>query len=506
MYPSTMRALVVVRLSSLSDESTSPERQRAVCQRFCDDRGWEVIDTAEDLDVSASTSSPFERPALKPWLERPGEYDVIVVWRLDRLVRKVSHLARMIEWSEQHDVNLVSATEPFDLSTPLGRALVYLIGVFAEMEATAISERNTQAAAHNIRAGKYRGGTPPLGYRPVEVGGGWRFQPDPETLPLLREVIDRILAGDRPGTVCRDLNARGELTSADRHRVRQGNEPLGARWQSMNLTREITSPTMLGQVVSRPFTGKRTDKGRKVYGEPAVVRGDDGAPIVRAAPLIDRERFERLCAAVGATKGKHTPYGGHQALLLGVISCAECGSPYWLGKGRSHKYYRCGAQQQRGESCGSRAVRQDIADEFVTEHLIADFGDVERMRRVYEPAEDHAAELADVNAELIDVAGLIGTGPFRSGPARLRLEQRAEALDRRREVLEATPSRAAGYRLEPTGQTFGRYWEELDDTERGQFLQDHRVRLEYRHLRGEGPDFHLVWSDLETLRNAAVSG
>src|SRR5205807_416566 len=111
-----------------------------------------VVGVAEDLDVSASKTTPFERPKLRLWLDRPADYEVIVFWRVDRLVRRVTHLARMIEWGDEHHIDLVSATEPqFDLTTPIGRAVAFMVGVFAEMEADAISARTTQAAEHNIR-------------------------------------------------------------------------------------------------------------------------------------------------------------------------------------------------------------------------------------------------------------------------------------------------------------------------------------------------------------------
>lgn len=54
------RALIVVRLSRLTDESTSPEHQRAACEQYCASRGWDVVGVAEDLDVSAGNTSPFE--------------------------------------------------------------------------------------------------------------------------------------------------------------------------------------------------------------------------------------------------------------------------------------------------------------------------------------------------------------------------------------------------------------------------------------------------------------
>jgi len=84
-----MRALIVVRLSRVTDATTSPERQLAACRELCDRRGYEVVGVVEDLDVSAGSRSPFDRPQAGDWLSnRLGEFDVIVFFRADRIVRR----------------------------------------------------------------------------------------------------------------------------------------------------------------------------------------------------------------------------------------------------------------------------------------------------------------------------------------------------------------------------------------------------------------------------------
>ncbi|RUP35932.1 MAG: recombinase family protein, partial [Gordonia sp. (in: high G+C Gram-positive bacteria)] len=87
------RALIVTRLSRSTEASTSIDRQKRACRKLCKERGYDVIDTVEDPDVSAATK-PFDRPELGPWLnDRHPEYDVIVVYRMDRLVRRLLDLA-----------------------------------------------------------------------------------------------------------------------------------------------------------------------------------------------------------------------------------------------------------------------------------------------------------------------------------------------------------------------------------------------------------------------------
>ncbi|MFB9926336.1 recombinase family protein [Amycolatopsis halotolerans] len=493
------RVLIVVRLSNLTDETTSPERQLGVCERYCADRDWTVVGVAEDLDVSASTTSPFERPSLKKWLDRADEYDVIVFWRVDRLVRRVVHLAQMIEWSERNSVNLISATEAhFDLSTSIGQALAIFVGVFAQMESDATSERTTQTFAHNIRAGKYRGGYPPFGYRPEKVDGEWRYVHDPVTSELARSLVTRVLDGELPTTICRDLNERKVPTPQDHFRAQQGKPTTGALWRTSNLVRALQSPTLLGHVV---LSESEKKGGKKVYTDRSVLRGDDGAPVVRSAPLIDAGTFARLQQALSDRAGQRTPYKKSRALLLRVLYCGVCGGRMYQNKGRAHVYYRC-VSASLGTACGNASIEVGQADDFVTGQLMDDFGDVQMTRKIFDPGEDHAVELADLEAELIDVAGLIGTGAFRSGPARVRLEVRAMALEDRRQALAALPYRPAGYRFEATGKTFREHWDSLTGQGKNMFLREHSVRAEARKPEGEGLSLSVTFGELPELIRA----
>src|SRR3954453_8503321 len=130
-----MRALIVVRLSRVTDATTSPERQLEACRQLCSQRGYEVVGVAEDLDVTAATA-PFDRPQLGDWLtNRLGEFDVLVFYRMDRIVRRLLDLADLIRWCQQHAVKVISASEQFlDLTQPFGDIIALLVAKVAEME------------------------------------------------------------------------------------------------------------------------------------------------------------------------------------------------------------------------------------------------------------------------------------------------------------------------------------------------------------------------------------
>jgi hypothetical protein len=73
-----LRALSAIRLSVRTDETTSPARQRAANSNEAARRGAVVVGEAEDLDVSATKTTPFDRPELGAWLQHPDDFDMII--------------------------------------------------------------------------------------------------------------------------------------------------------------------------------------------------------------------------------------------------------------------------------------------------------------------------------------------------------------------------------------------------------------------------------------------
>jgi len=509
-----MRALIVVRLSRVTDATTSPKRQLQACRELCAKRGWEVVGVAEDLDVSAASTSPFDRPQLGDWLtNRFGEFDVLVVYRMDRLVRRLLDLADVIRWGQDHSVSLVSATESFlDLTAPFGDIVALLVAKVAEMELAAISERNASAARYNIRAGKYRGGIPPWGYLPEQTEGGWRLVQDPDQVAVIREVVERVLAGEPLRSVAHDLTDRKILTPKDRFAQARGRKVKGYAWHSGPLKRSLTSPTLLGQVVAREQLTdnqgrvKRDTKGRKVFGPEMVVRHDDGSPVVRAEPILTPEVFDRLCVELAERENRKEPTKRSTGLLLRVIYCGVCGRPAYRlkgGPGRRPRY-RCSSAQYK-QPCGNKSVSLEYADDAVESLLLGLLGSSERLERVWDSGSDHSAELAEVNETLADLTGLLGTGPYKAGtPQRVRLNERIKHLAARQAELSAESVKPAGWTWQSTGETFSNWWDRQDVTAKNVWLRSMNVRLDYRCSKGvngriEVDKLNLDLGDLDTL-------
>ena len=112
--PTRLRGVRGIRLSVLTDETTSPERQRDSTNTVARDLGIDfgegaALREAIDLGVSASKTSPFERPELGAWLLRPAEFDCLVFWRFDRAIRSMADMHDLAKWAKEHRKMLVFA-------------------------------------------------------------------------------------------------------------------------------------------------------------------------------------------------------------------------------------------------------------------------------------------------------------------------------------------------------------------------------------------------------------
>lgn len=134
--------------------------------------------------VSGAATS---RPGLDKALAALTTGDVLVVWRLDRLGRSLSHLITLVHGLGERGIGFRSLTEGIDTTTAQGKLVFHMMGALAEFERALISER-TRAG---LQAAKARGGR--LGRKPALIAS---------QVEHARKLIQ---AGERPVDVARSL-------------------------------------------------------------------------------------------------------------------------------------------------------------------------------------------------------------------------------------------------------------------------------------------------------------
>lgn len=137
------RAVLYMRVSTLDQ---NPETQRCDLVEMARQRGYEIIHEYVDRISGAKA----RRPGLGDLMHdaRRGRFDAVLVWASDRIARSVKHFLELLDELAHLNVEFVSFREQLDTAGPLGRAVVTIIGVVAELERNLIIER--------VRAGMRR--------------------------------------------------------------------------------------------------------------------------------------------------------------------------------------------------------------------------------------------------------------------------------------------------------------------------------------------------------------
>lgn len=308
------------RLSIETEDTTSPARQKKIIGGRIVERSGVYdpeVDYYEDIDKSGYDET-VERADFDRLMANLDLYDVIVVYRLDRITRRIGRFAEILKKLQEHNVTLISATESFDTSTPLGQAMVWIIMVFAQMESETIGIRMQSAQDHMVRHGRFRGGQRPFGWQvsnTFEVGGLYLTLNEDEA-KFLRKAITDVLAGKSIRSICVEWNDIELQTSR------------GNAWSQGTLSHMLRNPILIGH---------------GIFGE-TVLKDDAGEPIKVAEPLIDDITWVKLQKTLGA-RGKGG--GGAQkglSLLAGIATCALCKRPL-VANARS---YVCPTYNDRG--------------------------------------------------------------------------------------------------------------------------------------------------------------
>src|SRR5438093_88798 len=120
---------------------------------------------SEPLTKGGQSPAPSNNRAVRPALSladaRAKRYDMLLVYRVDRLCRSVRALAQLLEELDQAGVSFRSATEPFDTGDAAGRMMVQMLGVFAEFERATLVDRVIAGMERKAARGEWLGGHAP---------------------------------------------------------------------------------------------------------------------------------------------------------------------------------------------------------------------------------------------------------------------------------------------------------------------------------------------------------
>lgn len=377
-----MKFAMYGRKSVYSDKSDSVSNQERMCREYAEMR-FDV----ESFDVYSDegfTGANTNRPGLKRLMEdiEDGLVDALIVYQLDRISRNVKDFADIYSTLEKKGVMFVSIKENIDTATPIGKAMMYVTMVFAQMERETIAARVTDNMQGLAKRGLWVGGNPPVGYvkKRVEIDGKKHAAifPDPEGVKYVNWIFDTFLESGR------------SLNSMEAAFKKQGIRSLGGAFFSASQIHQILTmpycveamPEIYDFYKSKGCTiddssprekwdgshgvmiyGRTTHKTGKhtiQHPEKWIVCLGIHEPFMPAEKWLDvQKKFENN---IFEKKKKY-----EINLLKGVLRCGKCGclmkvSTWKKKKGVTRSYF-CATRARKGvDFCDMKSVKCDILD------------------------------------------------------------------------------------------------------------------------------------------------
>lgn len=147
-----MKTAIYLRVST---EHQSTDMQRHDLLKYCDLHGISEYEIYSDTYTGTKSSRPeFDRVIAKC---RAGEIDRLIVWKFDRLSRRLRDFLNLMHELSGLGVAVISFKDSFDMSTPMGKAMAQMLLILSELEVENIRERTRAGMAAARARGKQIG-------------------------------------------------------------------------------------------------------------------------------------------------------------------------------------------------------------------------------------------------------------------------------------------------------------------------------------------------------------
>jgi DNA invertase Pin-like site-specific DNA recombinase len=274
MNASTPRRGAILRRVSTDEQEDnfSLDNQQQACRALAQQQGIEIV--ADVCDVHSGYS--LKRPGLSHVRELAAarDIDVLIVWKLDRLSRRITHWGKLLGELEDAHVSITSVMEPWlDTATPIGKHMIMTLVFVAEQERQNFMDRSAAGMRNRAASGLPFGGYAPYGYTAVVAPVKGRASSevvrvalvlDPLTAPRVVWIFERAADGWSTRRIAKELTAQGVPTP--RHATPRTASGTAARSRASSTTSPATGASHQRSAGSKAKKGTRTTSARRVNG------------------------------------------------------------------------------------------------------------------------------------------------------------------------------------------------------------------------------------------------
>jgi len=376
--------VLYARLSVSKDESVSIERQLESGRKYAEARGWTVLGEYVDDGVSATANRPEDRRGWTALLATRG-FDAVVIWKVDRLARRVLDFLHVDEVLRARGAGLVAVEDPIDMTTAQGRAFATMLAVFGEMEAEAMRARVRAARAQLLKDGRWPGGGVPYGYATAANphGAGRVLVKDPDRFEWLEQIVAMARRGEPINAIARWL---------DRADAPLPGKKTASGWSRQTVDGILHNPVLAGMTPYNPGRGR----AGKAVDPMMVVRDSDGNPVVNTRlALLTVDEFQDMVRTVDNRGIPQARKAGQRQstspLLSRVAVCDQCGVYLCRGTNQGKPVLTCPKCRQ--------TIGRTMLDPWIIKKLLRQRGTHPFRDTTVRVGWDVATALGDVHAQ-----------------------------------------------------------------------------------------------------------
>jgi len=211
-----VRVAFYMRVSTVEQlEGFSLEMQKDALLQHVERNGYKHWFTNEKWHFSEQGSGgDMERGELKRLLKmaKNGEFDLVLVWKIDRISRSLSDLLQIFETLNKNGVSFASLKEDIDFTGAIGKLIFQIFGALAEFERENIKMRTTEGKKMSASQGNYTGGSVPYGYEKIKnpSGKGSKLKLIGKEATIVKQIFNWFAYDKKTVTeIAKELNAMG---------------------------------------------------------------------------------------------------------------------------------------------------------------------------------------------------------------------------------------------------------------------------------------------------------
>lgn len=383
------KAAIYSRKSKFTGKGESIENQVQICKQYGISIGLEDFSVYEDEGFSGKN---LDRPEFKKLIQdaRDKKFNALICYRLDRISRNISDFSNLINELQDLGIDFISVREQFDTTTPMGRAMMYIASVFAQLERETISERIRDNMLELAKTGRWLGGQTPLGFESEAIvyydnemneRKMFKLSPVDNELNIVKTIYELYLEKKSLSQVHKYLYINNIKTKMDAEWTKKKiqmvlRNPLYVKasddileyLSKLGMTVAGNADNLHGILTYNKSKGTRTKRETSEW--IAAVSKHEG--------IIESDKWLEVQQILDENKTKAPRLGtSAAALLTGILKCNNCENNMFVKyghvsakTGKRFEYYACSSKDlSNGRKCNNPNVRVDEIEEVVIDKL-----------------------------------------------------------------------------------------------------------------------------------------